>query len=137
VPDQSNYDQALNNSVYNTTAENIDTKEGTTGGIIQGNHLDGTGSTSADSWIDVKGNNYRVEDNVGVHPGVQTPDAGAETFVLYAGYGNGNIFHGNNWNFAPGSARYGFEINGGTGNVVGCDNIATGATSLANVACTP
>jgi hypothetical protein len=136
-PDTANFDQVIGNTVYNTTAENIDVKEGTTGGLIEGNHLDGTGSSAADAWIDVKGNGYTVEGNTGVHAAAQSPQAGVETFVLYAGFGNDNVFSGNNWDFAPGTAKYGFEIDGGTGNVVACNNKVTGASALANIACTP
>jgi hypothetical protein len=135
-PDASNYNVVRYNDIADTTAENIDVKEGTTGGFIQGNHLDGAGSSAAESWIDVKGNSYRVEGNIGVHAAAQPRGAGVETFVLYAGFGNDNLFSDNNWDFAPGTARYGFDIHGGTGNVVDCNNEVTGAGDLANIACT-
>jgi len=136
-PDASDHNVVRYNDIAETTAENIDVKEGTTGGLIEGNHLDGTGSSAADAWIDVKGNGYTVEGNTGVHAAAQSPQAGVETFVLYAGFGNDNVFSGNNWDFAPGTAKYGFEIDGGTGNVVACNNKVTGASALANIACTP
>ena len=38
-PDASDYDRITGNNIAGTTAENIDIKEGTTGGIISGNSL--------------------------------------------------------------------------------------------------
>ena len=68
-PDQSNRNQVLNNRFGpNVAAEAIDIKEGSCCGTIKGNKFDGTGMTgenNADSWIDVKGDNYVIEDNEG------------------------------------------------------------------------
>ena len=55
----------------NVAAECIDLKEGTTGGIIRDNNFNSkgiTGANSADSWIDVKGNHYLIENNIGYNP---------------------------------------------------------------------
>ena len=56
-PDTSNNNQILNNSISATTAENIDIKEGTTGGLISGNTFSGTGIHSADAsaWVNLQG----------------------------------------------------------------------------------
>ena len=54
----------------NITAEAIDIKEGTCNGTIIGNIFNGTGMSGqnfADSWIDVKGYNYVIENNTGDH----------------------------------------------------------------------
>lgn len=51
-------------------AEEIDIKEGSCCGLIKGNTFDGTGMSGenyADSWIDLKGEDYTIEDNVGNH----------------------------------------------------------------------
>ena len=51
-------------------AESIDIKEGSCCGLIRENHFDGTGmkgENSGDSWIDVKGDNYTIENNEGEH----------------------------------------------------------------------
>lgn len=51
-------------------AEEIDIKEGTCCGLISGNTFDGTGMSGenfADSWIDLKGDKWTVENNTGVH----------------------------------------------------------------------
>jgi hypothetical protein len=57
------------------TAEPIDIKEGTFDGVVRGNTFDGrgiSGQNSADSWVDVKGVDYLIEDNTGTFssPGV-------------------------------------------------------------------
>ena len=64
--DYSNRNQVIGNTIYDTTAESIDIKEGTKNGVIRGNLLDGARITGqADSWITVKGQHYVIEDNVG------------------------------------------------------------------------
>lgn len=132
-PDKSDDNQVIDNTIDHTGAENIDIKEGTTGGLIQGNHFDGTGMSGAnyaDSWIDVKGNGYTVEDNVGV----ASLTDGFQVHVAVKGWGENNVFHGNS---AQVKKPY-FGVNvaaSATGDVVGCDNKVTGGGSLANVAC--
>jgi len=68
-PDKSNRNKAINNHFGpNIAAEAIDIKEGTEGGLIDGNTFDGTGMSgenSADSWIDVKGDDYTISNNKG------------------------------------------------------------------------
>jgi hypothetical protein len=70
-PDHSDRNQILNNKIGpNVAAEEIDIKEGSCCGIIRGNTFDGTGMSGenyADSWIDVKGDKYTIEDNTGNH----------------------------------------------------------------------
>src|SRR5690606_41422623 len=57
--DYSNRNQVIGNTIYDTTAESIDIKEGTKNGVIRGNLLDGARITGqADSWITVKGQHY-------------------------------------------------------------------------------
>ncbi|MBB6374166.1 hypothetical protein BKA01_001388 [Pseudonocardia eucalypti] len=65
-PDLSNNNRALYNQFRSTTAENIDVKEETSGGVIAGNVFDGSaisGQNSADSVVDVKGVRYQVMNN--------------------------------------------------------------------------
>lgn len=70
-PDHADRNKILNNKIGpNVAAESIDIKEGTCCGIITGNHFDGTGMTgenSGDSWIDLKGDKYTIENNEGVN----------------------------------------------------------------------
>ena len=114
----------------------IDIKEGTTGGIIRGNNFDATGITGAnsgDSWIDVKGNNYLIEENTGYNPGGSIFKDGYQVHVAYAGWGNYNVFKNNEC--SVNAAGYGFNIqlsgsNGtSTGNKVYTDNTVSGALS--------
>ena len=58
-PDNSDRNQIIDNTITDTAAENIDIKEGSSGGVVRGNYLGGdkiASKNSADSWIDVKGN---------------------------------------------------------------------------------
>ena len=71
-PDRSDQNRIVGNVIRGTGAESIDVKEGTTGGTIEGNRLDGVGMSGenhADSLIDVKGNAWRVLDNTGTVSG--------------------------------------------------------------------
>ncbi|MGW6928936.1 right-handed parallel beta-helix repeat-containing protein [Lentzea sp. NPDC054927] len=81
--DRSDRVQVLNNKIGpNVSAEHIDVKEGTSGGLISGNTFNGTGisgANSADSWIDVKGFNYRIENNTGTFASPGTFKNGYET----------------------------------------------------------
>lgn len=117
-------------------AECIDIKEGTTGGVILSNHFDATGITganSADSWIDVKGNYYRVEGNTGFNPGNNPFKDGYQVNVAYTGWGNYNEFRSNVCNVN--ASGYGFLIkltsSSGTavGNKVYASNQVTNAAS--------
>jgi Right handed beta helix region len=131
-PDRSDGNQVTGNTIGpNTTAENVDLKEGTTGGLVTGNTFVGLGMTAADSWVDAKGNGYQITNNHGSN----APMDGFQTHVQLAGWGNDNTFHGNAADVQ--AAGYGFRIKAGsTGNVVGCDNVVTAAgEGFANVAC--
>lgn len=134
-PDRSDGNQVLNN-VFGPgiAAEHIDIKEGTTGGLIRGNTFNGagiSGANYADSWIDVKGNDYRIEDNTGV----SAPQDGFQLHVRRDGWGRDNVFANNMANVrGPG---YGFFIDAeASGTVVHCDNaVENAAAGFANVDC--
>ncbi len=135
-PDASNQNQIVGNTIGpRTTAESIDVKEGTTGTVITGNTFSGVGmnaAVGADSWVDLKGNNAVVTDNIGV----TAPLDGYQTHVILAGWGNNNVFRANRADVgAPG---YGFRIHpSATGTIVGCDNVVANATAgFANIPCT-
>lgn len=134
-PDRSDGNQVLNN-VFGPgiAAEHIDIKEGTTGGLVRGNTFDGagiSGANYADSWIDVKGNGYRIEDNTGV----RAPQDGFQVHVRRDGWGRDNVFANNMADVrGPG---YGFLVDDdASGTVVRCDNAVDNAASgFANVSC--
>lgn len=136
-PDTSDGNQIVDNTIGpDVTAEAIDVKEGTTGGTLRGNVFVGRGMSGenfADSWVDLKGNGYVVDGNVGT----DTLRDGFQVHVAVEGWGEGNTFRGNQATVnGPG---YGFAIDeDAAGNVIGCDNVVTGAAlGLANVACAP
>jgi hypothetical protein len=135
TPDRSDRNQILYNTFGpNIAAEHVDIKEGTTGGLVRGNVFDGrgiSGANSADSWMDVKGNGWRIEDNAGV----DTLLDGFQVHARVAGWGNDNVFSGNVAEIR--SDGYAFMIDEDThGNEVACDNeVIGGLLGLANVAC--
>lgn len=143
APDKCDSNKVLNNKLGpGITAECIDIKEGTTGGIIRGNYFDATGITGAnsgDSWIDVKGNYYLIEENEGYNPGGSIFKDGYQVHVAYSGWGNHNVFKNNTC--VVNATGYGFNIqlsgsNGTTtGNKVYNNNTVTGAASgVSNIA---
>jgi parallel beta-helix repeat protein len=130
--DASDHNVVSDNDISRTTAENVDIKEGTTGGTLRDNTFDGVGMTAADSWVDVKGNDWLIEDNVGR----DSVNDGFQTHQILAGWGSDNVFAGNTADVdGPG---YGFHITKPLGNVVRCSNTVVGARAgLSNIACSP
>ncbi|RYY85291.1 MAG: hypothetical protein EOO15_17395, partial [Chitinophagaceae bacterium] len=102
LPDRSDSNQVLNNEIGpGVRAECIDIKEGSTGGLVRGNvfYSEGiSGANAADSWIDLKGNYYRIENNTGHNPQGSVLLDGFQVHVAYAGWGNYNEFRGNQCN---------------------------------------
>ena len=134
-PDGSDNNIITDNSITQTTAESIDIKEGTTGGIVSGNHFNGTGmnSSSATSWVNVKGNNWKISDNTGS----QSVQDGLSDHQVYPGWGLDNVFTANVLTVnGPGFGIY--VQRESLGVTVSCDNKAAGAQhGLSNLACTP
>jgi hypothetical protein len=118
------------NTISDTTAESVDIKEGTSSGTLQGNSFDGAGSKAADSWVDVKGNDWTISGNTGT----AAPGDGFQTHEVVDGWGTGNRFAQNTADV--GGSGYGFHLAPALQNVVACDNTASqAAKGLANVAC--
>ena len=91
-PDKSDRIAILRNRIWDTTAESIDLKEGTSDGRVEFNSFDGSRLIGADSWVDVKGNNYLVQGNVGV----TSPEDGFQTHNIDdLGWGQDNRFIAN------------------------------------------
>ncbi|BEP13646.1 hypothetical protein acdb102_19570 [Acidothermaceae bacterium B102] len=142
-PDASNNDTVTGNTIAATTAENVDIKEGTVGGVVSANSFDASaisGQNSADSWVDVKGNNWLITGNHGANP-TNNPrfNDGFQTHVQVAGDGAGNRFTANRSDMGSAS---GYAINvqqpDSTGNVVTCDNTVSGSHArLSDERCTP
>lgn len=137
--DPSNRNKALNNKVGpDVRAEGIDIKEGTTGGEVRDNTFDGTGmagENSADSWVDVKGNDYEIVGNEGSDSLLD----GFQTHIPLSGWGEDNVFAKNTADV--GASGYGFKIqkdgSSAAGNVVCTNNTVTNADSgVANITLT-
>jgi hypothetical protein len=131
-PDNSDRNVVRDNHISATTAEPVDIKEGTTGGVLSGNTFDGSGMTGshADSWVDVKGNRWLIEGN----KGRGSRGDGFQTHQVVDGWGRDNVFKGNIAEVhGPG---YGFAFTPTAGNRASCDNKVTGAAKgLANISC--
>jgi len=134
-PDESNFDDIVGNNIADTTAENIDIKEGTSYGKINGNQFDGVGMNLADatSWVNVKGNFWTISDNTGI----DSDKDGFSDHEVYPGWGMDNAFESNS--AAVNGPGYGFYVqHPQLLDVVFCSNKVTGARSgFANLACTP
>lgn len=91
TPDRSDANRLLDNDIADTTAEAIDVKEGTTGGSVDGNLLDGAGTTAADSVVDIKGSRWTVRENTAV----AVPEDAFQTHRILAGWGDLNVFTDN------------------------------------------
>lgn len=130
-PDRSDGNAITDNVISATAAESIDIKEGTTGGLIQGNTFDGTGLVGdADSWVDVKGNDWVIESNTGR----TSKGDGFQTHEILDGWGTRNVFRSNIAVVeGPG---FGFSLTPERDNVVECNNTASSAgEGLTNVDC--
>jgi Right handed beta helix region len=132
-PDASNDNVLVDNNIADTTAENIDIKEGTTGGTITGNHLDGVGmvAAAATAWVNVKGNGWTVENNFGMN----SAGDGFQVHEVYPGWGIGNVFRGNRAHVnGPG---YGIYVQSQSlHTTVACDNVVVAARQgLTSIPC--
>ncbi|MFE2724217.1 right-handed parallel beta-helix repeat-containing protein [Kitasatospora sp. NPDC059327] len=138
LTDHSDHVRILNNVIGpDIGGENIDLKEGTTGGLVSGNTFDGNGLTDVnydDSWVDVKGNDYVVENN----SGVRTRNDGFQTHSQAPGWGCGTVFRGNRSDLtgATGATRYAIDVTayaaGSCPTTVTADNTVVGGRGLVN-----
>lgn len=90
-PDRSDRNIIEGNTISETTAENVDIKEGTSGGVLRGNSFSGSGMKKSDSWVDVKGNGWTIADNTGL----DAPSDGFQVHQILDGWGRDNTFTGN------------------------------------------
>lgn len=112
-PDKCDNNIVAHNKIGpNVRAECIDIKEGTTGGIIVKNefYAEGiSGENYADSWLDVKGNHYLIEDNKGFNDGGNPGFTdGVQVNCAYEGWGNNNVFR-RNW-LQVNASGYGINV---------------------------
>ncbi|WP_345800413.1 hypothetical protein AAIB33_13160 [Microbacterium sp. AZCO] len=129
-PDASDRNLVQGNRISATTAESVDIKEGTTAGILRDNTFDGSGFVDADSWVDVKGNDWLIEGNTGT----ASPADGFQTHQILDGWGTGNVFLGNSAQLDGKGVAFAMKSKGD--NLVHCDNTVTGSgAELSNVEC--
>jgi hypothetical protein len=137
TPDRSDHNVIIANTIHDTAAENVDIKEGTTGGVLADNMFNGAAmAADADSWVDVKGNGWLIQNN----HGTTARTSGFQVNLQADGWGTGNTFDANTADVhGPG---YGYELRAPTDaptadNRVSCTNTATGAAKgLTNTTCT-
>ena len=97
-PDGSDRNLVEGNDIAGTTAEAVDIKEGTSDGVLRGNSFDGSAMVEADSWVDVKGNGWTIEGNVGT----SSPADGFQVHEVVDGWGRDTVFSGNTAGDVPG-----------------------------------
>ncbi|OLT15091.1 hypothetical protein BJF78_16715 [Pseudonocardia sp. CNS-139] len=136
LPDRSDRNVIAQNTIRDTTSEAVDIKEGTTGGLLVGNTFDGSGTTAADSWVDVKGTAWTIRGNRGTN----TPLDGFQTHQIEDRWGERNVFEQNTITSGPttdedGDPGFGIALRPVRDNVVRCDNVVNGGIELANVDC--
>lgn len=140
-PDQSDGNKIMNNYIHHTAAESIDIKEGTTGGLVQENTFEGQDMTGdyADSFVDVKGNNYIIDSNAGTTglraDGSSYQQDGFQVHVAVENNGSGNSFTSNTVSgILPGYVVW--AQNAATQTSVTCDNVdPDGSQGSFNYAC--
>ncbi len=129
-PDRSDRNVVKGNDMREVSSEAIDIKEATTGGLVEGNTFDGKSITGADSWVDMKGNNWLVRGNTGTN----SPLDGFQTHQILKGWGDHNVFTQNVATVnGPG---LGFALRPAESNVVKCDNkVSNAAEGVSNEPC--
>lgn len=130
-PDRSDRNVFDGLVVRDTTAEALDAKEGTTGGVVRGSSLSTGASPVVDSAVDLKGSEWRLEDST-----VQGPVDAVSIHVILPPWGAGNIVASSV--LLPGPGGVGVAVIGAAraaGNTVECDNTVEAGVSLADVAC--
>ncbi|MDO9333653.1 MAG: hypothetical protein Q7T57_03920 [Dehalococcoidales bacterium] len=138
VGDASNFNRVLNNRIGpDVTAECIDVKEYTSNGILAGNRFSGSGLTGGvtDSFVDVKGNNYTIENNYGSSDSSGLTDA-FQTHEVVPGWGWYNTFNGNRLDDSAPGYIVNPQLSGKQTNIVTCTNEGNGATKgITHVTC--
>lgn len=144
-PDRCDSNKVLNNKIgpY-VAAECIDIKEGTTGGLIEGNTFEAqgiTGANSADSWIDVKGNAYLIQNNIGNNTPPSVLKDGYQVNCAYEGWGSYNLFKDNVCNVNANGYGFNVRLKSSKGEAVGnkifsTNKVNNAASGVANIALT-
>lgn len=114
----------------NVRAESIDIKEGATGTIVEGNTFDGTGisgANAADSFIDIKGNNSIIRNNIGYRNNNPQINDAFQTNEKSPGWGYNNDIYNN---VVDMNNTTGYVINVKAGSANACNNTRTPAGNM-------
>ncbi|WP_105033455.1 right-handed parallel beta-helix repeat-containing protein [Cryobacterium aureum] len=137
-PDRTDGTRVLSNRISLTGAQPIEVKEGTSGGVIRDNVIDGANAMSdAKEWVKVKGNDWTIDGNRGSN----SPLHGFAVNGSVDGWGLRNTFTDNSG--AVNAGGYAFFIHekgrkGSSDTDVSCSNSVTRATQgISNITCTP
>lgn len=136
LPDRSDRNAIIGNMISESGSQLIDAKEGTTGGVIRGNILNGAGGmTRSDGWVMVMGNGWSVTENVAS----ASTKHGFQVNGSMPGWGLRNLLANNTG--TVNATGFGFDIYelsglGSSNTLVSCANTITAASSgFANVPC--
>jgi len=123
-PDRCDFNLIAGNTIRDTSAESIDIKEGTSGGLVRGNTFDGAGMTGGDSWVDVKGSGWLIDGNKGSN----SPADGFQTHEIIDGWGTRNTFRNNI--VGGGVPGLGIKLAPTLANVIECNNRNTNGSPV-------
>jgi hypothetical protein len=132
-PDRSDHNTVAFNTISDTTAEQIEAKEGTSGGVIAHNTLDGAGMvrSAAESLIAIQGTRWVTAHNNGRN----APRDGVRVSQFVPGWGTDNILYANTF----GGAIPGFGVlvaPRALNTIVGCDTaMPANALGISNQDC--
>ncbi|KTR95167.1 hypothetical protein NS220_06760 [Microbacterium testaceum] len=137
APDPSDRNVIVWNTITDVTAEAIEAKEQSTGGLIYNNTvtLSSTHHAAIYSALQVKGDGYLVYGN-NITSGLKYGIRSVTTQVGDRDWGYDNVFASNaiTLTSAIDPAEYGFFQNYGTANAFGCDNTLSSSPSVPLVA---
>jgi len=137
APDASDRNVIVWNTITDVTAEGIEAKEQSTGGLIYDNTVtfSSTHQGAIYSALQVKGDGYLVYGN-SITSGLKYGIRSVTTEVGDRDWGYDNVFASNAITLtgAIDAPEYGFLQNYGTANVFGCDNTLTSSPSVPLVA---
>lgn len=125
IPDASDQNLVVANTIGpGVAAESVDIKEGSVGGVIRANTFIGDGMYGADSWIDVKGNEYLVTGN----HGIGSARDGIQIHGPVLGWGARNRIENNLMEVnASGHGIWVGDSALAGQNILGCSNVIQGA----------
>lgn len=132
VPDTSNHNELRDDVSFNTTAEGVDIKEGTSYGLLDGGHFDGTLESAVVAVINVKGTHWTIRGATVLHG----PTYAIATHVITPGSGSFNVISHNVLSVSGAGPDIWFAQPISTQNVATCDNRTTsGSPASTSVPC--